>query len=86
MTTATIRPGFREISEGILVFECDHAAFEITEQQLRWWAEELVAVADDGEAEEWKAAFAECWGADTTDKVIKIAREIWRNRAAMTAN
>jgi acetylornithine/succinyldiaminopimelate/putrescine aminotransferase len=55
-------------------------AITIDEKQLKEWAEQLVAVSDDGEAEEWKAAFSECWGTELTEKVIKIAREIWRAR------
>jgi hypothetical protein len=56
------------------------SAVTIDEKQLKEWAEQLVDVSDDGEAEEWKAAFAECWGAELTEKVIKIARGIWRIR------
>ncbi|MDR0250543.1 MAG: hypothetical protein LBI35_04420 [Burkholderiales bacterium] len=80
MNTAAAPTGFTQISEGVWLFESDLSGVVIDERQLKEWAEQLLAVAADGEAEEWKAAFAECWGAETTEKVVKIAREIWRKR------
>ncbi|MDR2173635.1 MAG: hypothetical protein LBE32_05470 [Burkholderiales bacterium] len=77
------RYGEHQISDGVYTYgfnRIDHDHFVVTDKQLRCWAEELVAVADDGEAEEWIAAFAEFHPPEIVEQVRNIARKLWSVR------